>query len=82
MPRLDAIQFRMHGESGLKRSEMEGFWTDVYKMMKQTRPDLRFDARAKNFPDALIDRAHEIGVPIRLCTKYWMEQMGLPFHRR
>ncbi len=66
VPRLDAIQFRMHGESGLKRSEMEGFWTDVYKMMRQTRPDLRFDARAKNFPDALIDRAHEIGVPIRL----------------
>jgi hypothetical protein len=41
---------------------------------------MRFDARAKEFPDALIDRAIETGVPIRICTKYWMEQMGMPFH--
>jgi len=80
VPDIDSIQFRMHGESGLRRQEMEGFWTDVYRIMKAHRPDMRFDARAKNFPDSLIDRAIEIGVPIRICTKYWMEQMGLPFH--
>ncbi|MCK4276780.1 MAG: hypothetical protein KAX78_09720, partial [Phycisphaerae bacterium] len=43
-------------------------------------PNVRFDARAKNFPDALIDKAVEMGVNMRICTKYWMEQMGLPFH--
>jgi len=80
VPDLDAIQFRMHGESGLRRSEMEAFWTDVYRIMKAHGRDIRFDARAKNFPDVLIDRALEIGVPIRICTKYWMEQMGMPFH--
>ncbi|MEE8451891.1 MAG: hypothetical protein V3R99_08250 [Thermoguttaceae bacterium] len=80
VPDLDAIQFRMHGESGLRRSEMEDFWTDVYRIMKASGGDIRFDARAKNFPDSLIDRALEVGVPIRICTKYWMEQMGMPFH--
>jgi len=80
VPDIDAIQFRMHGESGLRRSEMEGFWTDVYRIMKKHGENVRFDARAKNFPDSLIDRALEIGVPIRICTKFWMEQMGLPFH--
>ncbi|NQU23787.1 MAG: hypothetical protein HQ567_21105 [Candidatus Nealsonbacteria bacterium] len=80
VPDVDAIQFRMHGESGLRRSEMEGFWTDVYRIMKQHGEHVRFDARAKNFPDSLIDRALEIGVDFRLCTKFWMEQMGLPFH--
>ncbi|HUT11908.1 MAG TPA: hypothetical protein VMY42_15510 [Thermoguttaceae bacterium] len=80
VPDVDAIQFRMHGESGLRRDEMEGFWTDVYRIMKEHGGDVRFDARAKNFPDSLIDRALEIGVPIRICTKFWMEQMGLPFH--
>ncbi len=79
VPHVDAIQFRMHGESGLRRSEMEGFWTDVYRIMKKHGDNVRFDARAKNFPDSLIDRALEIGVPIRICTKFWMEQMGLPF---
>ncbi|MHC4546393.1 MAG: hypothetical protein ACYTDW_18690, partial [Planctomycetota bacterium] len=77
---IDAIQFRMHGESGLKRNEMGGFWENIYKVMKEHGPDIRFDARAKNFPDSLIDKAVEMGVNMRITTKYWMEQMGLPFH--
>ncbi|MHC4596130.1 MAG: hypothetical protein ACYS19_14475, partial [Planctomycetota bacterium] len=80
VPNIDAIQFRMHGESGLKRSEMHTFWENIYKVMLESGPDIRFDARAKNFPDSLIDKALEMGVNIRICTKYWMEQMGLPFH--
>jgi hypothetical protein len=80
VPDLDAIQFRMHGESGLKRTEMGGFWENVYRVMNEYGPNVRFDARAKNFPDALIDKAVEMGVNMRICTKYWMEQMGLPFH--
>ncbi|UCC96650.1 MAG: hypothetical protein JSW66_12485, partial [Phycisphaerales bacterium] len=80
VPEMDAIQFRMHGESGLKRTEMGGFWENVYAVMKEHGPNIRFDARAKNFPDSLIDKAVEMGVNMRICTKYWMEQMGLPFH--
>ncbi|MFW6162593.1 MAG: hypothetical protein ACODAJ_07465, partial [Planctomycetota bacterium] len=80
VPDIDAIQFRMHGESGLKRGEMPPFWDAVYGVVKAVRPGLRFDARAKNFPDALIDKAVEMGIPIRITTKYWAEQMGLPFH--
>jgi hypothetical protein len=80
VPDLDAIQFRMHGESGLKRNEMGGFWENIYRVMNEYAPDVRFDARAKNFPDSLIDKAVEMNVNMRICTKYWMEQMGLPFH--
>jgi len=80
VPDLDAIQFRMHGESGLKRTEMGGFWENIYGVMNEHAPNVRFDARAKNFPDSLIDKAVEMGVNMRICTKYWMEQMGLPFH--
>ena len=77
---LDAIQFRMHGESGLSRKEMAEFWPDIYKIMLRHGPGIRFDARAKNFPHNLIDKAVAAGLPIRMCTKYWMEQMGPPFH--
>ena len=80
VPDIDAIQFRMHGESGLQRGEMPPFWEAVYGVVKAVRPGMRFDARAKNFPDALIDKALEMGIPIRITTKYWAEQMGLPFH--
>ncbi|MBW8017645.1 MAG: hypothetical protein FVQ82_15820 [Planctomycetes bacterium] len=79
-PEIDAIQFRMHGESGLKRGEMDKFWTMVYQVMLDDAPKMRFDARAKNFPHHLIDKAIDMGVDMRICTKYWMEQMGMPFH--
>ena len=79
-PNLDTLQFRMHGESGLTRAEMDVFWARIYDAMVERAPGLRFDARAKGFPDHLIDLALEKGVRIRICTKYWMEQMGLPFH--
>jgi hypothetical protein len=80
VPALDAIQFRMHDESGLKPKEQEDFWRDVFQMMKISAPNLRLDLRAKGLPDSVIQSAAEAGVPFRVTTKYWMEQMGLPFH--
>lgn len=80
VPALDAIQFRMHDESGLKTSEQEAFWREVFQMMKQAAPNLRLDLRAKGLPDSVIESALDAGVPFRITTKYWMEQMGLPLH--
>ncbi|MDB5245933.1 MAG: hypothetical protein JWQ40_327 [Segetibacter sp.] len=80
VPGLDAIQFRMHNESGLKENEQESFWSDVFKMLKATVPNLHLDLRAKELPEPVIQSAIDIGVPFRITTKYWMEQMGLPFH--
>jgi dienelactone hydrolase len=80
VPNLHAVQFRMHGESGLKKEEMPEFWKGIYQVMKERGPNVLFDARIKDFPDSLIDLALEMGVKIRLNTKYWAEQVGLPFH--
>ncbi len=79
-PEVDALQFRMHGESGLKRDEMKGFWHEVFGMIRQLRPDMRVDIRAKELPDEIIADGLDQGLQIRVATKYWMEQMGLPFH--
>lgn len=79
-PEVDAVQFRMHWESGLRPEEMHDFWQGIYTVMKQHAPRMRFDARAKDFPDSLINLAVEMGLTFRIPTKYWAEQMGLPFH--
>jgi hypothetical protein len=79
-PDIDGIQFRMHEESGLKPEEMNGFWHEVFAQIKATRPDLKIDLRAKALPDAVIDDALHQGLDARISTKFWMEQMGLPFH--
>ncbi|UCD49292.1 MAG: hypothetical protein JSW27_17385 [Phycisphaerales bacterium] len=79
-PEIDALQLRMHGESGLRRGEMGRFWHEVFGMIKQMRPTIRVDTRAKELPDAIIDDGLAQGLRLRVATKYWMEQMGLPFH--
>ncbi|HEY3324276.1 MAG TPA: hypothetical protein VGP72_27745 [Planctomycetota bacterium] len=80
VPKLDAIQFRMHDESGLKNREQEEFWRQIFQVMKEHAPNIRFDARAKGLPDSVIEAGLNLGVKLRITTKYWMEQMGLPFH--
>jgi hypothetical protein len=80
VPDLDGIQFRMHNESGLKKGEQEKFWADVFRMMKEAAPDLRLDLRAKELPEKVIEDALDIGLNFRITTKYWMEQMGMPYH--
>jgi hypothetical protein len=79
-PEIDALQFRMHAESGLKRSEMESFWHDVFAMLVRHNPKIRVDLRAKELPDSIINDALAQGLNARVSTKYWMEQMGMPFH--
>ena len=80
VPNIDTIQFRMHGESGLTRVEMKQYWRDIYAVMKEHAPTIRFDARAEGYPDDLIEDALETKLNFRVATKYWAEQMGMPFH--
>ncbi len=79
-PEIDAIQFRMHDESGLKHEEMQAFWHDVFSAIQRDHPGMRLDLRAKELPDAVINDAVDLGLKARVSTKYWMEQMGMPFH--
>ncbi len=80
VPELDGIQFRMHNESGLKKKEQDSFWADVFKTIKTISPDLRLDLRAKELPESVIQTAINTGVNFRITTKYWMEQLGMPWH--
>jgi hypothetical protein len=59
---------------------MQPFWHDVFASIKKDHPALRLDLRAKDLPDAIINDALDLGLKANVSTKYWMEQMGLPFH--
>jgi len=80
VPNLDGIQFRMHGESGLSKAGLRNFWEPIFQLMAREHPQIRFDARAKEFPRDLVESAIQDGVPLRLVTKVLAEQVGLPFH--
>lgn len=79
-PEIDGIQFRMHWESGLTREETPRFWGEVFDMLEKEKPGLAIDLRTKGLPDEVIQDAIDKNLNFRLTTKYWMEQMGLPFH--
>jgi hypothetical protein len=79
-PGIDGLEFRMHNESGLKREEMPAFWHQVFGMLAAAKPGMRVTLRAKELPDSIIDDALAQGLNARIETKYWMEQMGMPFH--
>lgn len=79
-PEVDGIEFRMHNESGLRVEEMAGFWHEVFAMLAKFKPGMRVTLRAKELPDEIIDDALKQGLAARIETKYWMEQMGLPYH--
>jgi hypothetical protein len=80
MPGLDGIQFRMHNESGVEDNEQATFWKDVFDMIKENAPDMSVVLRAKGMKESVIQSALDAGINFSIGTKYWMEQMGMPFH--
>ncbi|HWB82722.1 MAG TPA: hypothetical protein VG675_01195 [Bryobacteraceae bacterium] len=80
VPEVDTIMLLMHNESGLKTQDMKDFWQSIYRVMKEAAPNMQYEVRAKGVSDDLIDYGLSLGLKIRVNTKYWAEQVGLPFH--
>ena len=80
VPDIDAIQFRMHSESGITRQEQDSFWLNLFRELKKDAPNLSLDLRAKEIMPSVIQSALDVGIKFRITTKYWMEQMGMPWH--
>lgn len=80
VPGLDGILFRAHDESGLKKSEQLEFWKGIFDTLAVVAPKLPVDLHAKEVSDTIVHEGQARGLTIRMSTKYWMEQMGLPFH--
>jgi len=79
-PNLDALQFRAHVESSLTLPEQAPFWKVVLGTIAESGKPIRVDMRVKGFSDDLIEATLASGVKARLVTKFWGEELGLPFH--
>jgi hypothetical protein len=77
---IDGAQLLMHNESGLKTGDMKEFWKSIYRVMKAAAPDIQYELRAKGISDDLVAYGQSLGLKIQVNTKYWSEQVGLPFH--
>jgi hypothetical protein len=79
-PDIDGILFFINDETGLKKGELQGFATDFFQMIKETTPGLKLYIHSKGLTDAMIQSAVDVKVNFFISPKYWMEQMGLPYH--
>jgi hypothetical protein len=77
-PEVDKIQFRMHGEAAIPTEEMPTFWHEIFSVVaKFGKPA---DLRAKGVDKSIYYDAIAQGTKLTVNTKFWMEQVGLPFH--
>jgi hypothetical protein len=79
-PEVDLVQFLLNPESGLRTQDAEAFSTNVYEAMHEAAPNMQYEIRAKGVSNDLIEQGQRMGLKIRVNTKYWAEQVGLPYH--
>ena len=80
VPGIDRIQFRVHVESALQLPQQIPFWKRIFNVIERSGQSIKVDMRAKGCNDDMIDWAVSTNLDVRLTTKYWGENMGLPFH--
>jgi hypothetical protein len=78
LPEFDGFQIRMHNEAGLRADAMPSFWHGVFGALQGLKKPV--DLRAKGVDPAIIQDAVDQGLKPTVNTKFWMEQVGLPFH--
>ena len=80
VPKLDGVMLFINNETGLKDSQLLDFAAVFFQVMRASAPDKKLYVHSKGFTDAMIQKAADAGVGVTISPKYWMEQMGMPFH--
>ena len=79
-PDVDGILLFINDETGLKKEELLGFATDFFKVINESTPKKTLYVHSKGLTDPMIQSAEDVGININISPKYWMEQMGMPYH--
>ena len=80
IPELDGVLLFINNETGLTVNELQGFAKDFFSIIKENKPDLNFYIHSKGLTDNMIQSAVDLGLDFSISPKYWMEQMGMPWH--
>jgi hypothetical protein len=71
---------RTNEESGIPNDYRVQFYRDyVYTAIRDAGRPVFLDLRAWAVAKDMIDAAQQVGVPVRVSTKYWAEDIGRPY---
>jgi hypothetical protein len=79
-PAIRSVQMRTNAESGIPNDFQMEFYRDyVFPAIRECGREVRLDLRAWVVAGGMIKAAQEVGVPLRVSTKYWAEDVGRPY---
>jgi len=80
VPEISSVQMRTNGESGIVQERQVDFYKNyVFKAIKDAGRPVFLDLRGWIVAGGMVKAAGEVGVPVRLSTKYWSEDTGRPY---
>ena len=79
-PAIRSVQMRTNAESGIPKERQVEFYRDyVYRAIRESGRRVVLDLRGWVMGAGMMDAAKNAGVPLRLSSKYWAEDMGRPY---
>ena len=79
-PAIRSVQMRTNSESGIPAARQVAFYRDyVFKALHDAGHLVALDLRGWVMSPGLLDAATKAGVPLRLSSKYWAEDLGRPY---
>lgn len=79
-PAIRSVQMRTNSESGIPNDRQVSFYRDyIYPALKEAGRLVTLDLRGWTMRPEMLEAATESGVPVRLSTKYWSEDLGRPY---
>jgi len=79
-PSIRGVQLRTNSESGIPADQQVEFYRDhVFRAIRDAGRRVVLDLRGWVMAGGMIEAARDAGVPPRLSSKYWAEDLGRPY---
>lgn len=79
-PAIRSVQMRTNSESGIPNSDQVAFYRDwVFRAIREAGRRVTLDLRGWAMQPGMMEAALSAGVPLRLSSKYWAEDLGRPY---
>ncbi len=79
-PAIRSVQMRTNAESGIPSDRQTSFYRDwVFRAIREAGRPVILDLRAWVLTGGMVEVAQAAGVPLRVSTKYWAEDLGPPY---
>lgn len=80
VPEISSVQMRTNNESGIHANRQVDFYKNyVFRAIKAVGRPVFLDLRGWIVAGGMVKAATEVGIPVRLSTKYWAEDTGRPY---